>query len=321
MQRGGIIVRKTLITLLAASLSLGAAAAFAQDYPNKAVSYHIGFEPGGESDRAARFQVPYFKKYTGQDLIIQYMPGAGGATLWSQLNNFAGDGYTLAGTILPHIILQPTQSGAYRTEDIVSVYFFHSTAPCLYVAADSPFLTIDDAVEAAREAPGSLIVAGTGTFTGHHIAHAEFMALAGIETTYVPYPGSPSATQAMLSGEAQLNWSDNTLELYIDGQLRPLACAAEERHPLFPDTATFRESGYDFVTGPIRGVGVPASTPEDIRVAISDIFARINSDPDAIAEQHAMGLFIENIPYGEIEAFVAAERARIEALMEKLGDM
>lgn len=312
-------MRKTLFFVALAMTLATANAVPAQEYPQRAVDYYIGFEPGGESDRAARFQIPYFKKHAGQDLIVQYKPGAGGATLWSQLNNFAGDGYTLAGTISPHIILQPMNGGAYQTEDIVTVYFFHSTASCLYVKADSPFKTLADAVAAAKAAPGSLVAAGTGVYTGHHIAQVQFSELAGIETNYVPYAGTPSATQAMLSGEAQLNWSDNTLELYIDGQLRPLACAAEERHPLFPNTPTFKEQGYDFVFGPYRGVGVPKSTPEELRQRISDIFAQINHDPNAIKEQEAMGLFIQNIPYDQVDEFLTSERTRIDALVEKLA--
>lgn len=302
---------------LAAVLGLGSMAK-AQDYPNHEVNYYIGFEPGGESDRAARFQIPYFAKYAGQNLVVQYVPGAGGATLWSQLNNYPGDGYSLAGVISPHILLQPLNGGPYQTEDIVPVYFFHSTASCLYVKADSPWQNLADVVEAAKANPGQLVAAGTGVYTAHHIAQAQFMSMAGIQTNYVPYAGTPSATQAMLSGEAQLNWSDNTLELYIDGQLRPVACAAAERHPLFPNTATFKEQGYDFVFGPYRGVGVPKSTSEELRQQISDIFAQINSDPGAIAEQEAMGLFVQNIPYDQVADFLASEKARVDAQISNL---
>jgi tripartite-type tricarboxylate transporter receptor subunit TctC len=309
-------MRKLLVAGMVLAATLGAASGVrAEDYPSHAVTYDIGFPPGGESDRAARFQIPFFKKYTGQDLNLQYVPGAGGATLWSQLKNFKGDGYTLAGTILPHLILQPMNGSPYKTEDIVSVYYFHSTASCLFVAANSPWKTLADAVKAAKASPGTIVAAGTGVYTQHQLAQEEFNALAGIETNYVPYNGTPDATQAMLSGEAQLNWTDNTLELYIDGQLRPLACASEQRHPLFPNTPTFKEQGYDLVTGPYRGVGVPASTPEDLRIKISDIFEKINHDPDAIKQQEAMGLFVQNIPYRDIPAFTAKIKAQVDELL------
>ena len=52
--------------------------AFAE-YPEKTINYIIAFNAGGESDISARFQQPFFEKLTGQQAVIQYMAGAGGA--------------------------------------------------------------------------------------------------------------------------------------------------------------------------------------------------------------------------------------------------
>jgi len=49
-------------------------------YPDKTIGYIIAFGPGGESDVSARLQEPFFKKFTGQNIAIQYKPGAGGAS-------------------------------------------------------------------------------------------------------------------------------------------------------------------------------------------------------------------------------------------------
>ena len=64
----------------------------AQEYPTKSVNYVIPFGPGGESDITARHQAPFFKKLFGEDLIISYKPGGGGAVGWAQLNKMKGDG-------------------------------------------------------------------------------------------------------------------------------------------------------------------------------------------------------------------------------------
>ncbi len=109
---------------LAASLALPARAA----YPEKPVHYIIPFPPGGESDIGARLQQLVFRRLFGQELVIESKPGAGGGLAWSQLNMFPGDGYTIMGTNLPHIVLQPLEGQVqYKTDDITNVHFYHFT--------------------------------------------------------------------------------------------------------------------------------------------------------------------------------------------------
>src|SRR5688572_15102975 len=133
---------------LAASLALPARAA----YPEKPVRYIIAFAPGGESDIAARLQQSVWRRKFGQELVIESKPGAGGALAWSQLNGFPGDGYTIMGTNLPHIVLQPLEGNVqYKTEDITTVHFFQYTPDGIVVRNESPFRTYQDLVAAARE--------------------------------------------------------------------------------------------------------------------------------------------------------------------------
>jgi tripartite-type tricarboxylate transporter receptor subunit TctC len=74
------------------------------------------------------FQQPFFKDKFGQDLVVSYKPGGGGAVGWAQLNSMAGDGYTIMGINLPHIVIQPAQKDVgYTTEDINAFYMFHYT--------------------------------------------------------------------------------------------------------------------------------------------------------------------------------------------------
>ena len=104
---------------LALALVVGAAT-IAAAFPDKSVSYVIPFGPGGESDVSARLQQPVFQKKYGQELVITYKEGGGGAVGWSQLNAMPGDGYTIMGVNLPHIVLQPAQKNVgFKTDDLV----------------------------------------------------------------------------------------------------------------------------------------------------------------------------------------------------------
>jgi tripartite-type tricarboxylate transporter receptor subunit TctC len=127
-----------------ASIALPARAA----YPEKPVHYIIAFAPGGESDIAARLQQEVWrKKWPASELVVESKAGAGGALAWSQLNGFAGDGYTVMGTNLPHIVLQPLEGNVqYKTEDITNVNFFNYTPDAIVVRNESPFKTYQDFV-------------------------------------------------------------------------------------------------------------------------------------------------------------------------------
>src|SRR5476649_1843023 len=132
---------------VAASMALPARAA----YPEKPVHYIIAFAPGGESDIAARFQQTVWRKRFGQELVIDSKPGAGGALAWSLLNGFPGDGYTVMGTNLPHLVLQPLEGNVnYQTDDITNIIFFNYTPDAIVVRSESPFKTFKELTDAMK---------------------------------------------------------------------------------------------------------------------------------------------------------------------------
>ena len=173
-------------TLVAAVVGLALGAASAAGYPEKPVQYVIPFAAGGESDIAARLQQQVYRRKFGQEVVVESKPGAGGGLAWSQLNQFPGDGYTIMGTNLPHIVLQPLEGNVqYQTDDITNVIFFNYTPDAIVVRNESPFRTYQDFIKAAKAKPGTLNLAGSGTNSANHAAHARLNAAAGIKTTYV----------------------------------------------------------------------------------------------------------------------------------------
>ena len=306
----------------AAAVALTAPAVNAQAYPDKPVNYIIPFNPGGESDVSARLQQPFFTKITGQDLIIQYQAGAGGAQAWSTLNGLEGDGYTIMGTNLPHIVLQPLlQDPGYATDDITNVYMFHFTPDALLVRADSPYESVQDVIDAAKEAPGALTAGGSATNSANHIANQVFADLTGAEMTYIPYTGTGPTVPALLGGEVEMLWSYTTVAAGQGEQVRMLAVAQEERHPLFPDVPTFKELGIDMVSGAYRGIGVPNSTPEDVRQQVSDIIGQINADPEFIKQMEDAGFAMIDVPYPETAAFMDERKQVYTDVARKLGSI
>ena len=301
---------------VAASLALPARAA----YPDKPVRYIIAFAPGGESDIAARLQQNVWRRKFNQELVVESKPGAGGGLAWSQLNTFPGDGYTVMGTNLPHIVLQPLEGNVqYKTEDITNIHFFQYTPDAIVVRNESPFKTYQDLIAAAKERPGTLNFAGSGSNSANHAAHARLNAATGIKTTYVAFKGTGDLLSSLLGGHVDGAISYSSLGLAQKDKVRLLAVATPQRLSYFPNVPTLRELGIDWVDGAYRGIGVPKSTPEDIRKRISDIVSEINRDPEFRAKMTEQGMELVDITYERMPAFLEERKKAYVASAKLLG--
>jgi tripartite-type tricarboxylate transporter receptor subunit TctC len=294
-----------LIATLAASFISLTAVAFAEEYPSKPVNYVIPFGPGGESDITARHQQSFFKELFGEDLVISYKPGGGGAVGWSQLNKMQGDGYNIMGINLPHIILKPRQKAVgFETDDLVGIYMFHYTPDAIVVNQDSPFKTLQDLIDYAKENPKKTTMSGSGKGTANHLAQLRFDKMAGITTTYVPFKGTGKAVTALLGDQVKAEWGYTSVGAKHSDKVRMLAVAMEERHPAFPDVPTFKELGFDLVSGAYRGIAVPKSTPEEIRVKLSEMIGEINAQPEFQKRMEQDGMALLSIDYQNYPAFI-----------------
>ena len=304
---------------ITALFMLPASSSFAQ-FPERPINYIIPFVPGGESDIAARLQGRVAAKLTGKEFIVQNKAGAGGGLAWGQLNSMPGDGYTVVGSNLPHIILQPLEGQVqYKTEDITSVFFFHYTPDALVVAADSPYKTFADLVNAAKADPGKVTIAGSGTNSANHLAFQRMEVQGKLKMSYIPFKGTGDLSTAVLGKHVDAAMTYPTYAVANREKTRMLAVATARRLPQFPNTPTFKELGYDWVDGAYRGIAVPKSTPEAVRKQISDLFLKINSDPEHRKQMQDGGYEQVDITYEQMPEFMKKRSAETLPLAKQMG--
>ena len=289
------------------------------EFPEKPVDYIIPFGAGGESGITARLQQPVFMKLTGQDLVVKYRPGGGGAVAWSQLNEMPDDGHTLIGVNLPHILLQPLRGANYKTEDLGIVHIFHYTPHAILVREESQYKTLEDLIKVMNANPGKVSFSGSGRGTANHLAQVWFDERLRAKSAYNGKKGTAAAVAALLDEQVDASWAYTTGAVKYGDKLRMLAVAMEKRHPKFPDVPTFRELGYDFVGGAYRGVAVPKSTTEGIRLKISELFGRIGDDPAFKARKSELGFVPLSIGYRDIPAFMTSRRVEYLPLAREAG--
>ena len=138
----------------------------------------------------------------------------------------------------------------------------------LSVRSDSKYQTIDEFVKAAKERPGQLSVAGTGTNTEDHIFTYLFEKAAGIKLKYVPFNSGGECTAALMGGHVDAGvMNPNEIVAQVEAKkAKNLAVAAKKRLTDAPDLPTFAERGYEFYWEQMRGVvGVGGMSPEAVK--------------------------------------------------------
>ena len=293
----------------------------AQACPEKHINYYQAFPAGGESDLSARHQQIVLKKRCPAiETIIQYKPGAGGGLMWAQMNQLAGDGTNIIGINLPHIVFQPMEGQVqYKTADVTPVFWFHYTPDALVVPESSPIKTFQDFIKVAKADPGKLSLGGSGLNSANHAAHERMNAAFGVKTTYIPYKGTGDMTTAVLGGHIAGAMTYTAFAINNKGKMRALAVAMDKRHPLLPDTPTFRELGVDWVDGAYRGIGVPKSTPAAVKKRLSDLWMALNNDPEMKVLAAKSGFELINVGVADMDPFMKEKIALYTEGAKRLG--
>jgi tripartite-type tricarboxylate transporter receptor subunit TctC len=103
------------------------------------------------------------------------------------------------------------------------------------------------------------------------------------------------------------------------GRVRAIAIALDKRHPLLPDTPTFRELGIDWIDGAYRGIGVPKATPPEVRKRLSDLWATINNDPEMKELAFKSGFELINVGVDRMAPFMAERTKAYTEVAKRLG--
>ncbi len=275
-------MKRFVVCLLFAALALGPAVAPAADFPKGPITYIIPFNPGGQSDVEARMQQPYLEKILGTQIIVNYMPGAGGALAWTKFAQMKPDGYTVCGINIPHIILQPLsqKDAAFKTDDLKPLCIFESTPIGLAVKKESKINSLKEFIEYAKANPNKITVGMSGKLSGHHMAALNLMKMTDTKLTLVTFTGAAPQVTALLGGHVEAILGNSSDLVSYATQMKILAIGTEKRMDVLPDVPTFQEQGLKLYPRIDRGVAVPKNTPADISAKLEKAFLEAVKAPE-----------------------------------------
>jgi tripartite-type tricarboxylate transporter receptor subunit TctC len=295
-----------------------------QDYPNKPIRFIVPVPPGAGPDVDIRQMAPRLGALLGQTVVVENRPGAAGRIATEVVVKSAPDGYTfLVGTptalVTGPFLYANLPYDAKR--DLAPISLISTTAFALTVNSSVPAQNAKEYVALTKTNPNYANAGTVGIGAATHLAGAWFGAVSGADLKFIHYNTSTPFND-LLSGqisaifEALLPVMGNVKA----GRLRVLAISGKARHPLFPDTPTFTESGYP-TYDPLVWIGAlaPAGTPKPIINKVSAAIAQVARVPEIVAQRRdTVSESVGGTPE-EYAAFLDAERAKWGAVIKQTG--
>jgi len=264
------MISSLFAAVLAASITMPAAAQSKDDYPNKPLRIIVPYGAGGVTDILARLVAKGMGERLGQPVIIENRPGAGGAIGTTVAARAPADGYTLLfGNTGPNAInpsFYPNLSYD-AAKDFQAISNVADTPFIIVVPPSSPVRNIKELIELDKKDPGKYFFASVGNGSASHISAEMLNVMSGTKFGHVPYKSSGEASMAAMSGE--VTWylgSGPEISRHVAaGKLRALAITTDQRSPVAPDIPTSAEAGLPgYVLNIWFGLLAPAATPRPI---------------------------------------------------------
>jgi tripartite-type tricarboxylate transporter receptor subunit TctC len=308
------MVRKLVLTALAAVLSLGAARAQDVDrYPSRPIRLIVPFAAGGGTDTLCRIFGQVLQEQLGATVVIENNGGAGGTIGTGQGAKAAPDGYTIV-SATPSIVINPhiQKNVPYDTlRDFAPIVQITASPVVLVANKDFPISSVRDLITLARAKPGAISYGSAGIGSFSFLATELFKALAGVDLTHIPYRGTGPALIDLIAGRIQVEFENapGVLGQIRNRELKAIAVGTAKTSAVLPDLPTIAETVPGYESSSWLGLLAPAGTP---RAIVDKLNAAINKGlDDPTIRTRLADLGVERVG-GTPEAFGAYLKAKVE---------
>jgi len=311
-----------LVSLLMVVGAIGVLASPASaKFPEKTITLIVPWSPGGSGDMTCRILAAQMEKELGQPVVVKNMPGAGSLVGAKGLVDAAPDGYTLGFLGISAAIAQYTSVSPVMMSEYKAVSGIINPSLFLLVNAASPWKTLKDFVSYAKANPGKIKNGNAGAGVIDHLYSSDFGKVAGVEFTQVPFKGWGPSLAALAGGHVDSMFvAIGPAKAMIGaGKIRPIAIAAEERHPAYPDIPTMKEGGVDITMPFWESIVVPAKTPDNVVKILDEAIRKSFQDPGTVKKIKDSGLDVTYMDTEGIAKLRAQSDAKVKQMVEDLG--
>lgn len=234
---------KTLVLLAGVCMAQTALA-----WTDKPVKLLVPAPAGGTMDVIARMLADQLTADTGQPMIVDNRPGAGGGIAVQALRSAPADGQTVMVTAsnvlteIPHVM----KTGFDPLKDVRPVGFIARAHMVMIAAPNTPAKDFKSFMVYAKKNPGNLSFASYSTGTISHYSGMILNQKAGLDLQHVPFLGSPPALAQVMGGQIPVMFDGfaTSRALIASNKVQVYAVASKTRLSQLPDVPTLTELGY-----------------------------------------------------------------------------
>lgn len=305
----------------AAMVLAGAAAVQAQEFPRSDTTMVVGWPAGGAADRTARLLADFVSRDLDRSVVVTNIPGAGGSTGVRSVTGADPHGYVIGLTgasIIPQAYMNANAPGLDEIEPIV---FIGPDPGAVQVRADTGIETLDQLFEELRADPGS-IINGNDNPGGYSFILASLIEQNfGVEFTKISYQGYAPTIAAIMTGEVMSTTLPvvQLIEQHKAGDIRILGVTGDDRHFYAPEIPTFKEQGYDLVSGDWFIIYGPKGMPEEVKAFWEERFLDALGDPDLLQAAQNQGITIAPRDAEGAAEFVALQDETVYPILDAAG--
>jgi len=317
---------KRFVHTVAAVLSALAVTGTAQAaWPDRPITIVVPFPAGGGTDTFARPLAQQLGQQLGQSVVVDNRGGAGGTLGAGVAARAAPDGYTFFMGGAHHVVAPSIYKKlSYDIQkDFTPVAMLAQPPQIIVVNADNlPVTSVKELIERAKANPGGINFGSAGMGSTHHLAGELFSLKTGIELTHVPYQGAGPMLSGLITGQVDVAFDGlgSSASHIRAGSIRPLAVAAAERSPSFPDVPTVAEAGVpDYQVSTWYAMWAPAGTPSDIVDRMAEEIRKALKAPKLKELWASNGSTTPDLTGAKFGEFVDAEIERWAGVVKEAG--
>jgi tripartite-type tricarboxylate transporter receptor subunit TctC len=306
---------RSLLFAVVAALVLPAAA-FAQAWPARPVTFIVPFPAGGNIDILARTVAQELSEKLGQQFIVDNRGGAGGNIGGAAAAKAAPDGYTfLFGTPGPIATNKLMYKNLpFDSEKDFAPVVLAAKSPLIIVAHPSfPAKDLKELIAYAKQNPDKVNAGNPGNGTLGHITSELLQQNTGTKMTHVPYRGTAPLTTDVLGGQVHvaMDFMPTYVPLVNEGKLRALAVTSSERAPELPNVMTVAEAGFaGFEATAWYAIMAPTGTPADIITKINALTNDFIKSEKGKAHLRQYGMQAVGGTPDDLKAYIKSELAK-----------
>jgi len=256
----------------------------AQPYPVKIIRVINPNQPGGNSDILFRLLSPKMGEILGQQLVIDYRPGAGGNIGTEIAAKSPPDGYVTliaaASFLINPSLIKNLPFDAIK--DFTPLGLIVDIPAALVTHPSLPVKSVKELIALAKARPGEIFFSSSGQGAVGHLSGELLNSQVGIKLVHVPYKGAGPSIVDLIAGHVQLSFVSIPAVIghVQNGKLRMLAQCGAARFSSIPDVPTMQEAGLSgfIVSSGFSFLG-PAGMPRPVVEKLNSALAQALRDP------------------------------------------